>query len=46
MAPGRERVISGKCDMRGLLGIKYEVAVRSDVVGAVSEDIEAEGNVT
>jgi hypothetical protein len=24
----------------GLLGIKYEVAVRSDVVGAASEDIE------
>jgi hypothetical protein len=30
----------------GLLGIKYEVAVRSDVVGAASEDIKAEGNVT
>jgi hypothetical protein len=29
----------------GLLGIKYEVAVRSDVVGADSEDIKAEGNV-
>jgi len=29
----------------GLLGIKYEVAVRSDVVGAASEDIKAEGNV-
>jgi hypothetical protein len=30
----------------GLLGIKYEVAVRSDVVGAASEDIKAEGKVT
>ena len=30
----------------GLLGIKYEVAVRSDVVGAASEVINAEGNVT
>ena len=30
----------------GLLGIKYEVAVRSDVVGATTEDIKVEGNVT
>jgi hypothetical protein len=30
----------------GLLGIKYEVAVRSDVVGAASEDVEAEGKMT
>lgn len=30
----------------GLLGIKYEVAVRSDVVGAAGENIKAEGNVT
>jgi hypothetical protein len=29
----------------GLLGIKYEVAVRSDVVGAAGEDIKAEANV-
>jgi hypothetical protein len=41
----------GKCHIwevrhAGLLGIKYEVAVRSDVVGATDEDIKAEGNVT
>lgn len=41
----------GKCHIwevrhAGLLGIKYEVAVRSDVVGAAGEDIKAEGHAT
>ena len=44
--PGKGKSHIWEVRHAGLLGIKYEVAVRSDVVGAASEDIETEGNVT
>ena len=43
--PGKGKSHIWEVRHAGLLGIKYEVAVRSDVVGAASEDIETEGNV-
>jgi hypothetical protein len=44
--PGKGKSHIWEVRHAGLLGIKYEVAVRSDVVGAASEDIKAESNVT
>ena len=41
--PGKGKAHIWEVRHAGLLGIKYEVAVRSDVVGAASEDIKAEG---
>ena len=38
--PGKGKSHIWEVRHAGLLGIKYEVAVRSDVVGAVSEDIK------
>jgi hypothetical protein len=43
--PGKGKSHIWEVRHAGLLGIKYEVAVRSDVVGAAGEDIETEGNV-
>jgi TATA-binding protein-associated factor len=44
--PGKGKSHIWEVRHAGLLGIKYEVAVRSDVVGAASEDIKAKDNMT
>jgi len=46
--PGKEKSHIWEVRHAGLLGIKYEVAVRSDVVeaGEISEEVKAENNVT